>query len=234
MSLFPFQIEPSLKHAGLQGSKWLTFRVLAETNDIAELMATCPTLLLCNVSERVEKGRALITTEGFLRCYQNYIETLQNKKNPVRGELRPFFSAAWTLDPGALGAMPAGQERWIIKPLLPVVQLSSHFFHFSQESQQFHSMVYSQDAIPWGLQFSYPQLYTQPGLEEAHASLKQPDLPNHALFLTLKEWVKAKTRPVRWVFQGKKITATFRMTRSVGTWMGDHPLLRQVGLRLDS
>ena len=232
MAQFPLPVGQLPSKKMLQPSKWLTFRVLIEKDEMAALVQVCQPLFIGNVSECVTEKTALLKTEEFLRCYHEYIEVLKKKEVPDRKALRPFFSAAWTSAKETLEAFPTPHKQWMIKPVLPIIQLSAHFFSFSETSHRFHSMVYGSEAVPWGLQFSYPQLYALSHQGKVHFSLKDQALPNYALFKVLKNWVRNQTRPARFFFQGKRMNATFRLSQSVANWMALHPSLKQIGLEL--
>ncbi|MEM7174390.1 MAG: hypothetical protein AAF443_00470 [Chlamydiota bacterium] len=232
MADFPFPINPLSSGKVLQASKWLTFRFLVEESELAALMQACQPLLIGNVSECVARETAALKKEDFLNCYCDYIADLRAGKVPQRSSLRPFFSAAWTVAPEALAAVAAPHGQWLIKPVLPVVQLSAHFFSLSVADGRLFSGTYGSEQIPWGLQFAYPQMYALSDQGEIHFSNKEPGLPNHGMMKTVKIWVRNHTRPARFCFQEKKITATFRISQAAAKWMAQHPSLKQVGLEL--
>lgn len=217
----------------LQPSKWLTFRILIDKEEMEDLLESCSPLFLCNVAEMVDVGEELLAKEAFLSCYDTYLSTLQKGLLPSRKQLRPFFSSAWTASLSAIGALPVGTNRQMIKPMLPVIQLSSHFFSFSKVRSAFLSMVHSQEGIPWGIQFAYPQLYAQSGTFGTKMTLQDNTLPNFSLFRSFKEWVKEHTRPAKFLFRKeKKVTATFRITSQAAKWMASFPLLKGNDLEL--
>lgn len=230
MTSFPFQIAQPSNRGRLEASKWLTLRLLVDPSEIKALILPLKSLLICNVSECVPKEQALLSPEAFLRSYENYVRELQEKKRPDRSTLRPFFSSAWTTSSQALIATPVPPDRLMLRPILPVVQLCAHFFLFSSKSKKFHSMVHGKETVPWGLQFSYPQLYAQSG--ELIYTLKNQELANNALFSSIKKWVRDETRPARFLAQNERVVATFRISPAAATWMRGHPSLKQLGLEL--
>ena len=231
MTFFPVKKEDQ---SPLEASKWLAFCLLVDPTEMEALVSTCAPFFLCNVSECVSKEEGLVERADFLRCYQNYVERLRSHEIPKRSDLRPFFSTAWSASKSALIASPVLSNQWIVKPLFPVIQLNAHFFSFSMETGRFHSMVHGGEMVPWGIQFSYPQLYICPVERKPSLSLKNKELVNNRLFAALKKWVRRFTRPARFYCGEKRLTATFRVSQSAARWMASYPLLKQMGLELKS
>lgn len=231
MSPLPFRVGQLSREGWLQGSKWLTFRLLIDSQEMEEFISFCGEISMVNVAEVVSEKTALISRADFLSCYQSYVTSLAKGLEPKRSSLRPFFSLAWTASKEALCAFSLSEDRWMVKPISPVVQLSHHFFLFSPENQRFHSMACGHEGISWGLQFSYPQLYARSAEGKAHFSAKGKQ-PNGVLLQRMKQWIRQNTRPTRFFFQKQQLTAVFRISRRAAAWMADYPLLKQLGLEL--
>ena len=128
--------------------------------------------------------------------------------------------------------MKAGKGQYIIKAKEPVVQLGLHHFTFSAQQKAFHSMVHSEEAVTWGLQFSYPQLYSNSIDNDLIEIYKDRGNPNTQLFQTLAKWMRAHTTPTPFIVEGKPLNATFRLGKQSQVWVKVHPQLEHFRLSL--
>ena len=219
------------KKAGvMQASKWLTHRALLDTAEMQSLLDSLPHFNIYNVSELVTMQEARISIEDFLAKYIDYVTNLKAGVPVEEAPFKPTFSCAFSSDPTALYAMKAKEGLYIIKPIKPVVQLSFHHFLFSPEHCQFHSMVHSKHAVSWGLQFSYPQLYSNSLDGDVIEVFKNEESPNTRLFQALAKWMRKATTPVPFLLGTKKIHATFRLGEGCFNWIDAHPHLPSAGL----
>ncbi|WP_194848245.1 hypothetical protein [Candidatus Neptunochlamydia vexilliferae] len=216
----------------LQASKWLSHRVLLDVAEMEELLSSLPLFGIYNVSELVSLDEAFISTEDFLARYIDYISELKAGIIPDEAPLKPYFSAAFSSTADALYIMEAKEGEYIIKTKEPVVQLGRHHFTFSHEQRAFHSMVHSHEAITWGIQFSYPQLYSNSLNQDVVEVYKDKNSPNTALFKHLAKWVRTHTNPAAFVGEDKPFYATFRIGKKCVKWAADHPQLKQAGLTI--
>ena len=220
------------KEGILQASKWLSHRALLDATEMQTLLESLPAFKIYNVSELVSMDDMGISTESFLTKYIDYITELKAGISPEEVPLKPIFSCVFSADDQALYAMKAKEDTYIIKPLQPVVQLSLHHFTFSEEQGRFHSMVHSEQAVSWGLQFSYPQLYSNSIQGDVVEVFKSPDNSNTQLFQTLAKWMRKETKPVPFLVEGKKICATFRLGKACFKWIDAHPHLSRLSLEV--
>ena len=216
----------------LQASKWLSHRALLDTTEMQALLEALPSFEIYNVSELVTMQDMGISNEGFLTKYIDYITELKAGVSPEEMLLKPVFSCVFSASPEALYAMKVKEDAYIIKPLKPVVQLSLHHFTFSEELGRFHSMVNSEEAVSWGLQFSYPQLYSNSLQGDLIEVFKNSDNQNTHLFQSLAKWMRKETQPVPFLIQGQKVYATFRLGKACFPWIDAHPHLARVGLEV--
>ncbi|MCB1080336.1 MAG: hypothetical protein KDK69_00810 [Chlamydiia bacterium] len=216
----------------LQASKWLSHRALVDVREMQDLLESLPPFAIYNVSELVSLQTARISVENFLAKYIDYVTSLKAGVFVDETPFKPTFSCVFSASPKALYAMKAKEGQYIIKPLEPVVQLSFHHFIFSREQLQFHSMVHSQEAVSWGLQFSYPQLYSNSLKGDVIEVFKDPENPNTKLFQTLAKWMRSATTPVPFLLDDKKIHATFRIGKECFPWIDAHPHLPSSGLKV--
>jgi hypothetical protein len=113
-----------------------------------------------------------------------------------------------------------------------VIQLQYHCFDYSPFDGEVRSMVYGQEAISWGLQFSYPQLYIDPHSKDICETNKS-DAANTQLFRKLQRWLRQYSVPTPFIADGKRFNAPIRIGRGCLPWLQRHPQLKDHGLAID-
>ncbi len=216
----------------LQASKWLSHRALLDTREIVSLFKALPSFSIYNVSELVNLHEARISTEDFLAKYIDYITSLKAGLFPDEEHIKPYFSSAFSAEEDPLYAMEVKEGKYIIKVKKPVVQLSLHHFTFSEEQMAFHSMVHSKHSITWGIQFAYPQLYSNSITNDVVEVYKNPDIPNTKLFKTLAKWMRENTTPAPFMVGETPLNATFRLGKKCKSWIHEHSQLAISGLSI--
>ena len=199
----------------LQASKWLTFRVLLGLEELSCLIEALPPFLIYNASKLTKLSETFIEMRAFKERYSEYLNALE------RGSFKqapPCFSSIWTTRPSSVYAFEVKKDRFIIKPTLPPVQVSHHQFSFSHDNQTFHSMLHSHEATPWGLQFSYPQIFSNTLGGEVVEVLKNQEMPNNRFFMALSKWMRKETRPTPFLFEDNRLNATFRIGKQSLHW----------------
>ena len=199
------------KEGVYQASKWSKVQVLLDTEEMQACLEGLSPLFCCLVSApQLTKGIDF-SIRPFLEKYREYVEHLKEGKIPDAQSVRPYFSSILTATLEAVYGIPVGEERVLIKPRHPVIQLQAHHFFYSLLDGKFHPMVLSQESITWGIQFSYPQLFQDPKSKKIVKVDNSPLFPNTALFLSLQRWIRNHTVPAPFVIQGKRVNATFRV-----------------------
>ncbi len=217
------------KEGSLQVSKWLHWQVLLSEEEMADLFGHLSPFHTYIVSQVVGTSHGSVTKEQFLHEYSLYVAALKKGIDPDEKRCRPFFSSVLTKKQEALYAMELSENRYLIKPILPVVQLQLHHLFFSHVDGKFYPMVHAQDSIAWGLQFSYPQLFQDP---KTRAFLKvddRPSFPNTSFFSELVKWLRVHTLPTPFVLpSSQKLNLSIRLGKGCWEWIGAHPhLLRK-------
>ena len=212
-------------------SQLLKHQVLLEEEEMRRLFSF--SFSLYNVSEIVSELE--VQKEQFLEVYRAYLADL---KRGGRGEdrlFRRFFSLALSTTPESLYAIRLKEEGYLIKLKKPVVQMQLHQFLFSSLDEKIHPMVLSQTSIPWGLQFSYPQIFQYPkpvdGKTFVRTRLKE-EFPNTALFHEFVKWFRLHTVPVTFLKEGKKIATSLRLGKECMSWISDYIHLKTAGLAI--
>lgn len=211
----------------LRVSKWIKCQVLLDEQEMATLIEELFPLFFCVVSEPVKRGCEIISAAVFLKHYAHYIACLKEGILADTSDFRRYFTTAMTCRTDIIYAIAVGEDKYLIKPIKPVIQLQAHHFFYSDLDKKFHAMVLSPESVTWGVQFSYPQLYQDPKthrIAKVHAS---PDFPNTALFAKLLKWLRSHTLPTPFLVKGERINAPMRIGRSCLSWIERHPQLKE-------
>lgn len=208
-----------------QAGKWQQVRLLIDAEEMKALfdeLGDCYLYRLGGVLPREEKNFEL---DDFLSMYSHYIQSLKEGKIPEKTS----FSCAMTADLQALFSVLVGDDKQIIRIRQPVIQMQEHTIDYSREDHKFRSMVFGKESVTWGLQFSYPQLFTDPKTQKI-INVLQADFLNTGLFRTLQKWVRKYTVPTPFIVEEKKIHVPFRLGKSCFSWIGNHPQLVSKGV----
>ncbi len=197
------QQEPSY-----QASKWLQIQLLVDVSELEALFHEMGKFFLYQLGGVLEHGEGAVSQEKFLSVYSDYIGHLKKGQLP---EKSPIFTSALTLDQNALYAVKVANGKQIIQIRRPVIQLQEHLFDYSRDDQKFRSMVFGMYSVTWGLQFSYPQLFTDPETHAIQNVLRDEGFSNTELFKKLQKWVRQNTQPTPFIVEGKKVTAPIRL-----------------------
>jgi len=216
----------------IQASKWLSCRALLDAKEMEALLSFLPSFSIYNVSELVDLQTARFSIEDFLAKYIDYVATIKAGLIPDQVLFKPYFSASFSATSKALYAMKVKDGKYIIKAKEPVVQLSLHHFTYCFEQQKFHSMIHSEEAVTWGLQFSFPQLYANSNDNDIVEVYKDENNPNTILYKALSKWIRSHTTPTPFMIEGKQKNATFRLGKESFAWAKKHPQIETFRLSL--
>jgi hypothetical protein len=210
-----------------QASKWLFYRVLLDEAEMENLFSSLPPFELYATHGIVSPDEVQFSREEFLAQYGAYVQKLKKGETPIVP--KPLFSAAVSATKEAFYQMEVSKGV-IVKVAKPIVQLSAHHFNYSSETGDFHFMVHSKEAVEWGLQFSYPQIYSNSHDAEIIEVMKDRTYPNTELFRSLMKWMRSHTRPTPFEIQGKRVNSQARIGNRCFEWIGHHQGLKKVGL----
>jgi hypothetical protein len=172
----------------------------------------------------------VISADSFLHKYADYSRLLKQGQVPPPEGFRKHFSCAMTTSLEAFYAIAAGGEKFLVKPLRPVVQLQAHHFFYSDLDRKFHPMVLSEESVTWGLQFSYPQLFQDPHTRQIVKVVNTPEFPNSALFLKLSKWIRSFTLPTPFEVGDLRVNSPIRIGKKSRAWIENHPQLKKKGI----
>ena len=228
----PIRISTAREEGILQVSKWIKVQILLNADEMQELIQTLEPLSFVVVSEPVRADEAVILPCAFSEKYADYVYLLQKGQVPPVDEFRRFFSCAMTTNLEGFYAISTGNEKFLIKPNKPVVQLQAHHFFYSNLDGKFHPMVLSADSISWGIQFSYPQLYQDPKTRRIAKVAATSEFPNTALFSKLMKWMRSSTLPTPFEVNGVRVNSPIRIGKKALAWIKNHPQLKQKGIQV--
>lgn len=227
-----FRISSPKTEGILQVSKWIKIQVLLDDSEMQQLIQTLGTVFFVIVSEPVKVEEAVIPSSVFLERYADYIHLLKQGQVPEADEFRRFFSCAMSSTLETFYAMAAGNNKFLIRPTKPVLQLQTHHFFYSDLDGKFHPMVLSPESISWGVQISYPQLFQDPVSRQVVKVIDSPDFPNTAMFTRLNRWMRSFTLPTPFEVKGGRINSPIRIGKQSLAWIKNHPQLKQKGIRV--
>ena len=214
----------------LQVSKWLKFQVLLDADEMHELLSWLDPVQFVCVSEPVKVEEAVISAPCFEEKYAAYISCLKQGEPPVLSAYRRYFSSAMSADLGPFYALAAGPEKYLIKPVQPIIQLQAHAFFYSELDGKFHPMVLSEESVMWGLQFSYPQLYQDLKTRKICKVSDIANYPNNVLFSKLSKWMRSATLPTPFEVGGVRTNSPIRIGKKTLPWIKNHPQLKRKGI----
>lgn len=214
----------------LQASKWLTSQVLLSAEEMQELLHSLQPCAFYTTGSVVPKGEGVISPPDFLNCYQNYVDNLHAGSLPEALSYKRMFSLALSATPEALYTIDAGVSNQLIRICRPIIQLQPHSISYSPIDKKFRSMVFGQETIPWGIQFSYPQLYLDGTTKKIVKTKTDTDNLNTHLFDKLQKWMRKWTIPTPIIADGVLQNLPVRLGKGCLKWINNHPLLKAKGM----
>lgn len=232
MALLPTDIAASLRISTLtadpplQASRWQRLQVLLSPEDLDLLLADLanPTILLTGRFYPLSAFNTHLS--AFKTFYRSYIDTLRQGLLPSEEQCRQLFSAILTATLQPLYLLNGPHNEYLLRTSLPVIQLQHHSFSYSPLDNQVRSMVYGQETIFWGLQFSYPNLYIDP-ITKAICQTTDDAATNSSLFKQLQRWLRHHTIPTSFLATDSRCNSSIRMSPSCLSWLPHHPQLQQ-------
>lgn len=213
----------------LQAAKWLKIQILLDFCEMERLLEELnhPFIFLTGVL--LNLGEEEISTNNFLEKYREYVTLLKRGIPAVDDSFRQLFSSVLTTDRDTVYGLDVG-EKIIVRAKLPIIQLQLHRLGFSHVDKQFRSMVFGKDALSWGIQFSYPQIFQDPETKEI-VNVKE-NFVNTSLFKQMQRWVRSHTLPTPFIVDHTQINVPIRLGKRCFAWINNHPQLALHGLRI--
>lgn len=205
----------------LQASKWQKCPLLIDVEEMRDLMTSIGPFWIVQVSGVIKRGDEVIDPKLFLEVYSNYIEALKEGRVPADPRIRSLFSSVWTTDLESIYTVPVSESTVLVKVAKPVVQLQSHRFDYSSADGSFRSMVLGQEAVDWGIQFSFPHFYQDAECQVVTVR-EEEQFPNAFLFKKVQQWVRGHTSPIPFDIDGKRVNVPIRIGKQCFSWINQH------------
>lgn len=215
----------------LQASKWLKVPLLIDEEEMKLLFLELGEFAIYPISGIVKPGEGVISHKDFLSSYEEYIQGLRQGHVEISQRQRNYFSSALSVTPEALYAVKLSENEELIKVERPVILSQLHQVIYSTVDGSFRSMGFGTDAISWGIQFSYPQLFQTADLEVKQVK-ENEEFPNTALFKKLQRWVREHTRATPFLVNQKKTNVPIRLGLNCFSWINQHPQLTVKGIQV--
>ena len=209
-------------------SKWLKHQVLLDVAEMEELCRHLAPFQFFNVSEITALQDLELSLDRFLKSYQDYIDILKAGRVPLDRQIQRHLSCALSVNADALYAHAVQPEKYMAKPLRPLVQMQQHRFFPSKTGGTINPMVMSPASIHWGIQLAYPQIFFD-GASYSKVS-DETLFPNTALFTKLVKWLRAQTVPTTFLWDDKKVSTPIRLGKQCFTWIHNHAQLKEQGI----
>lgn len=221
------------KESPLQASKWLSVQAMIEVEEMQDLFKTLDNFYLARCGIVCTENEGLLSTEQFLHDYATYIHTLKNGTLPDALKFRSLFSPALTVSLDSLYSVPLEGGKHVLRVAKPVIQLQANYIDYSPDDQKFRPMIFGMDSIPWGIQFSYPQLYQDNLTKQVEQVKKTSAFPNTQIFHTLQKWMRQNTIPTPFEVNGTTSNAPIRIGKKCLPWINKHPQLIKKGIHVN-
>ncbi len=223
-------VNPSVSAAMvLHASKWLQHPVLLEVEEMRALLTELGQFGIYNTDRISLLGDEKMPPEEFLEAYTYYVGELKAGRLPEDRYYRLAFSAALSASDQVFHVRPVEGGRQLLKAVRPVVQMQPHTFDYFPADNKFRSMVFGKQAVVWGIQFSYPQVYQDP-YTRAFIDVAKSREPNTELFRRLQLWLRRETLATPFLLGGERRNAPIRIGRQVLPWIARHPQLAAKGM----
>lgn len=212
-----------------QASKWIRISAFLDTNEIKDLFETLGGSLH-PLGRIISETDSQIPLDFFLTEYEEWMENLRKGNPPQEPELRKVLACAWSRIQDAFFLQEVKENKFLLRIRQPVVQINAHFFRYSPLDGEFRSKTFGQDAIFWGLEFSYP--FVMQDAKTKQIQIVNADFENTQLFSGLRKWTRDHSRPTPFLVDGKKVSVPMRMGKEVEGWIHHHPSLKEQSLEV--
>jgi len=221
------------KEPRLQVSKWLEMPILLDLQEMERCLHLFSSLYLFKTGKVGSIDELELTRFSFLEHYEKYISALKKGLLPDDAVFRSQFALALTSTLEIMYGIDCGNERFILRPERPVIQMQMHAFHYSSFDHKFRSGVLGPESITWGITFSYPQIYQDPFTHQIQKIAESSEFPNTGLFKLLQKFIRVETIPTPFGIGEQTINTPMRLGKECFPWINNHPQLLKKGLKID-
>ena len=211
----------------LKASKWLKLQALLDSSEITAFFETLGSFSLYLNGSICKPEEVIVPKEQFFMHYNRYIQKIKSGERIDPAEFTPHFSLMMSISPEMLFQVSLSENECLMRCSAPVVIMQAHQIHYSSEDKKFRSMMFGTECIPWGIQFSYPQLYQHPETNEIE---KSSMLKNAQLFHAMQKWMRTHTIPTPFVVEKTPYNVPIRLGRGCLPWINRHISLKKQGV----
>ncbi len=177
-------------------------------------------------------GEERIAVQKFLEVYREYVKCLKAGILPEENVYQLYFSGVVTVTEEAVFSIPVAPGQSVVRVRHPVIQMRNHRFDYSEVDHQYRSMVFGQESVLWGIQFSYPQIFQDQVTKDVRQVGDTAEFPNTKLFRTLQKWVRDNTVATPLVAHGIRTNVPIRLGKACFSWINIHPQLMKKELKV--
>ena len=191
----------------LQASRFISHSVLLSIEDLDQIL----TLLgcqVCNISKVVEK---IDYKDELLSSYRDYVADFE-KGDVFLPNYRANLACALTCELSCLNVQNLNDNRLIIRPILPIIQVGLFTFGISSEGKLLSGAL-GASTRSYGLQFSFPALFRDPITGKNGNALKEGI--NAPMWKTLTKWIRNETHLLKIKHGHEMIASTLRASNSL-------------------
>lgn len=206
-------------------AQWTPVRALLDLDEMHALCLKLPAFSLYQAGSVLPTGHGEFDLKQFLSAYETYLLALRMGKFPAYKQLRHALCAFWSAEEDTIAVKAVSETEQVLSPAQPLIQLQPHAFCYSAFDTSFRSMVFGASSLPWGLQWSYPQIYQDPKTQDIYKVATSPQKPNTLLFRTLQRWMRHNTQPLQVLVGNQRICLPIRVGPKCLKWIHTHPQL---------
>lgn len=197
-------------------SKWQKIEVLLDPVELERLLQYLSPLVILNTSGVIRREKISIQVDEFTCLYEKYIAMLQGKIQ--RDRICLSYALSQRLE--NFSVVKLSSNKYICRMVQPDVQIQAYSFLLDEAGKPL-SQVFSEEAIPFGLQFSYPAIFQDTQTMEVFSTTKN-GFAGWKLFSAIRSWIRSYTAPLPIRFQEKTIKLPIRTGRLAAAWLTSH------------
>lgn len=201
-----------------QAAKWIKIQALVDEAELALLFEE--PFLIYPLSGMFPLEAFPMPKKVYLDAYKTWIDALRRGEVPTIG--KEFNAVGWMRSEQDVWLQEVPGQRYMVKPSCPFVQVQVHHMTYSPVDDVFRPMNLSKDAIFWGLQFAFPQVYQKPKTREL------VETEDGELFQAIRKWIRNVTVPTPMLVKGKRVNIPIRLGKNCFSWIDKHPQLKEL------
>lgn len=204
---------------------------LLEKDEIRDLLFALNKPSFFRTAKMSRAGAEKISSDEFIELYSDVLSTLK-EGGGITPKLMDIFSLSMSRH-GTSYAEVVQDGRVLLRPIVPVIQLSPTFIRYSKEDGSFRFGLYGKEASPLGITFSYPQLFQDSESKEVLRVDQGEKFPDTELFFSLWRWLRESTTVASFFVDGKKTNVPIRMGKTCFTWVNQIHGIKEQGINIE-